>query len=137
MKRLAITRGMYRPEEVRSPGAVLKLIGQPSHPWELQPLHEDCLEFRCGEQVGLVTCCREHDGVWWLHLSISRPKSLPTWEDLVQARDCIFGPNRKCYQVLAPRYEHVNIHPYCLHLWSTEEIIHDPLPDFTHGMGAL
>lgn len=74
---------------------------------------------------------RERDGKVWLHASMSRRSRLPDYEDMVAVRNVLFGPERKAIQILAPDSEHVNIHPYCLHLWSCVD--GDGLPDFRHG----
>lgn len=76
----------------------------------------------------IVTACREADGRLWVHLSIAGRDRLPTWLELVEVRDWLFGPEALAIQVLAPVSEHVNIHPYCLHLWHCVD--GSPLPDF-------
>jgi len=81
----------------------------------------DLLQVMCSARV-------EADGKRWLHVSCARPKRLPTWNDLTVVRDTFIGKDRKAIQVLAPADEHVNIHPYVLHLWSCLD--EDPLPDF-------
>lgn len=53
----------------------------------------------------------------WLHASIARRDSMPTYEDLVALHYAVWGNNGWAYQVFAPQTEHVNIHPYALHLW--------------------
>jgi hypothetical protein len=71
----------------------------------------------------------------WLHLSIARRDRMPTWTELTEARDLFLGPGTEAYQKLPKRSEHVNIHPYCLHLWA---LVNRPLtPDFTRGSGSL
>ena len=52
----------------------------------------------------------------WLHVSVSRRNKLPSWDDLRLVKDT-FLPDWTAYQILPPKEEHVNIHPYCLHLW--------------------
>jgi hypothetical protein len=54
----------------------------------------------------------------WIHLSVSRPDRLPSWEELSKVKDEFLGAEAEAYQVLAKRSDHVNTHPYCLHLWS-------------------
>lgn len=54
----------------------------------------------------------------WVHVSVSRPDRLPSWEELSKVKDEFIGPNREAYQVLASRKDHVNIHANCLHLWA-------------------
>ncbi len=68
------------------------------------------------------------DGCEWVHLSISHPDSLPTYEELCAAKDWFIGKDKKAIQVFAPSTEHYNHHKYCLHLWHCLD--RDPLPDF-------
>jgi hypothetical protein len=56
------------------------------------------------------------DDVEWLHASISWADHLPTYEELVSLHRAVW-PNGWAYQVFAPPADHVNIHPYALHLW--------------------
>jgi hypothetical protein len=83
----------------------------------------------------ILSAAVEEDGKRWAHLSIAHPHRLPTWAELVAARDAFFGPEAACVQVLAPKSKHVNIHAYCLHLWRCLD--GDPLPDFTRGTGSI
>lgn len=71
----------------------------------------------------------------WVHLSLSHPKRLPTWTELVDAKELFIGLERAAYQVVPPRSQYVNLHPYCLHLWSCLD--EDPMPDFSMGSGSL
>ena len=52
-----------------------------------------------------------------LHVSVSLPGKLPSWEDLKLVKNTFIGPDKMAFQVLPPRSEYVNLHPYCLHLW--------------------
>lgn len=88
----------------------------------------DCLSI-------IVSLSRESDGRKWLHASVARPDRLPTYDDLCTLKYIFIGRHRKAIQVFAPESEHVNINPYCLHLWC--RLDGDPLPDFTHGKGTL
>lgn len=64
----------------------------------------------------------------WVHASMSRRDQVPSYEDLCALRDAVFRDGY-AYQVFAPPADHINIHPYTLHLWglaSGERV----LPDF-------
>lgn len=69
-----------------------------------------------------------YGGQRWMHVSLSRQSKLPSYADICRVKEEIIGKEKKAIQVHPPESEHVNIHPYCLHLWSP--IGHDPLPDF-------
>jgi hypothetical protein len=71
----------------------------------------------------------------WLHLSMSHRRRMPTYDDLAYLKKHWAGDDRKCIMVFPPKSEHVNIHPYCLHLFCCLD--GDPLPDFTFGTGSI
>lgn len=77
----------------------------------------------------------EQDGKRWLHMSMSHPKRIPTYDELVYMKRHWAGEQRKCIMVLPPSDEHVNFHPFCLHLFCCLD--DDGLPDFTRGMGTI
>jgi hypothetical protein len=77
----------------------------------------------------------ELDGKRWVHLSVSYPDRLPTWEDLVYAKELFMGRESRALQVIPPRSEYINLHPYVLHLWSC--IDGDVTPDFRHGENQI
>lgn len=52
----------------------------------------------------------------WLHVSVSRARRLPTWGDLVTARDALGYGELYFLQQLPPRRHWLNVHNYCLHL---------------------
>jgi len=80
-----------------------------------------------GLQV-IASVCREADGKRWIHVSFSRPKRLPDWNDIKMVKRDFIGPDRVAIQVLPRESEYYNAHPYCLHLWSCMD--GDPVPDF-------
>lgn len=51
----------------------------------------------------------------WLHLSCSRQRRMPTWDDLVLAREELGFGERIFVQLLPPVKYWLNIHNYCLH----------------------
>lgn len=83
----------------------------------------------------IVSGDTERDGKRWIHLSIAHPTRLPTWEELVDAKEWILGREAYAVQVIPPRERYVNQHPFCLHLWSCAD--GHPLPDFTRGGTSL
>ncbi len=83
----------------------------------------------------IVSAGQELDGRTWIHMSLSHPSRLPTWRELVEAKELFLG-DRYAYQVLPPRDKYVNIHPHVLHLFAVDGG-EEPLPDFTQGSGSL
>jgi hypothetical protein len=65
---------------------------------------------------------------YWMHASISTVDRMPTYAELVLLHKAVW-PNGYAYQVFAPPSQHVNIHPYALHLWGTLDGL-PQLPEF-------
>lgn len=98
--------------------------------------------FRCYKLVSrtyplvvMVTVARYGDGKRWLHVSASFRDRLPTYPEMCRIKEDVIGADKKAVQVFVPMSEHVNIHPFCLHLWHCVD--GDPLPDFTCGTGSI
>lgn len=72
----------------------------------------------------------------WLHLSVSRERRLPTWGDLVAARDAAGYGDRFFVQLVPPASHWLNRHPYTLHLFHRldQETIPRPVWD-QQGVG--
>lgn len=70
----------------------------------------------------------------WLHASISAVDRMPTYDELQMMHRAVWGETGWAYQVFAPVADHVNIHPYVLHLWGRMDGRAE-LPNFgLHGM---
>lgn len=76
----------------------------------------------------IISCCVEADEKNWIHLSVSKRKQYPSWDELVQVKELFLGKDSLAIQVLPPRVEWVNFHPFCLHLYQCLD--ERPLPDF-------
>jgi hypothetical protein len=66
-------------------------------------------------------------GEGWDHVSVSLQHRCPTWDELEFVKRHFFKSDEVAMQLHLPPSDHINIHPYCLHLWRphTGEI---PLP---------
>ena len=53
-----------------------------------------------------------------LHVSVSRKSRLPSWDDLKRAKNTFIGLDVDAYHVIPKADDHVNLHNYCMHLWS-------------------
>lgn len=53
----------------------------------------------------------------WDHVSVSRANRCPTWEEMEQIKRLFFLDHETAMQLHVPVAEHINVHPYCLHLW--------------------
>ena len=85
--------------------------------------------------IVIQSWAKEMDGKVWMHTSYSRVSRLPTYQETGFIKDNFIGPDVKAIMIFPKKAEHVNIHPYCLHLWSCEN--DDGLPDFTQGIGSI
>ena len=56
-------------------------------------------------------------GERWEHVSVSHQQRCPTWNEMAAVKDCFWGPTETVIQLHVPESEHINDHPYCLHLW--------------------
>ena len=57
------------------------------------------------------------EGEQWLHASFSYPARIPSYDDVYEVRRLFFPSDKTVLQIFPPREEHVNLHPYTLHLW--------------------
>jgi hypothetical protein len=53
----------------------------------------------------------------WEHVSVSTDRRCPTWQEMDFVKDLFWGPEETVMQLHVPKNRHVNVHPYCLHLW--------------------
>lgn len=56
-------------------------------------------------------------GDGWEHVSVSRRNRPPNWAEMCAVKNLFFHPHETVMQLHVPPDEHVNFHPYCLHLW--------------------
>jgi hypothetical protein len=69
------------------------------------------------------------DNKLWLHVSLAHKKRIPTHDEVVLVKNLFIGENNYAISVLPPRELHVNLNPYCLHLYHCLE--GHPLPEFS------
>lgn len=53
----------------------------------------------------------------WEHVSVSLPNRCPTWEEMCLVKSLFWDDTDAAMQLHLPLRDHVNNHPYCLHLW--------------------
>jgi hypothetical protein len=85
--------------------------------WQVIGNFGDGFAVQRGGLRAIVDCSVKADGEWWLHLSVSRKSWAPNAEDMRAAKEAFLG-DRYAYAVYPPADRHVNIHPFCLHLWA-------------------
>lgn len=65
--------------------------------------------------VELKVIASSGDG--WDHVSVSLPNRCPNWLELEFVKRLFFREEETAMQLHVPPSDHVNLHPYCLHLW--------------------
>lgn len=53
----------------------------------------------------------------WEHVSVSRTNRCPNWPEMCRIKELFFHDTETVMQLHVPPEDHVNVHPYCLHLW--------------------
>lgn len=56
-------------------------------------------------------------GDGWDHVSVSCENRCPTWEEMEYIKRLFFHEYETAMQLHVPVADHINAHPYCLHLW--------------------
>lgn len=71
----------------------------------------------------------------WEHVSVSLGRRCPTWDEMDYVKRLFWRDDELVIQMHVPRNNHVNNHPYCLHLWKPVGV-EIPVPP-THTVGVL
>jgi hypothetical protein len=53
----------------------------------------------------------------WEHVSVSLSNRCPNWPEMSYVKKVFWDENETVMQLHVPEKEHINCHPYCLHLW--------------------
>ena len=64
----------------------------------------------------------------WDHVSVSVKHRCPNWPEMNMIKDLFWYECETVIQFHPRKTEYVNIHPYCLHLWSRHDFTYE-LPD--------
>lgn len=76
---------------------------------------------------------RADGGREWVHASVSHPDRIPTYDELTRLHRAVWGQTGHAYQQFVPVAEHVNLHPFALHLWGRLDG-KPALPDLLDGI---
>jgi len=71
------------------------------------------------------------------HVSVSLSNRSPTWEEMDYIKRLFFRDDETCYQLHVTAGEHINNHPYCLHIWHCLEAAIPLPPGVMVGVTAL
>jgi hypothetical protein len=72
-------------------------------------------------------------GLGWDHVSVSREDRCPTWEEMEYVKHRFFQGHEVAVQFHVPACDHINQHPFCLHLWRPTEVKLPRPPGFMVG----
>jgi len=53
----------------------------------------------------------------WEHVSVSTEFRTPWWDEMAYVRDLFWSDEELVLQFHVPKSMHINVHPFCLHLW--------------------
>lgn len=53
----------------------------------------------------------------WDHVSVSRQRRIPNWIEMHFIYANFFNDDETVMELHVPQSQHVNFHPFCLHLW--------------------
>lgn len=101
--------------------------------WRISDPHAPAFRRHDGLLV-LASVAVEADGKRWLHVSMSRATTLPSWKDYRAVKDLFVGRARKAIQVIPPEDEYINHAEFVLHMFSCLD--GDPLPDFRRSFAS-
>jgi hypothetical protein len=55
----------------------------------------------------------------WDHVSVSTERRTPNWAEMCFVKSIFWGDDETVMQLHVPAAEHINKHPYTLHLWKS------------------
>jgi hypothetical protein len=61
-------------------------------------------------------------GMGWDHVSVSRSNRCPNWPEMEAVKRLFFKDEETAMQLHVPPSDHINVHPYCLHLWRPHDV---------------
>lgn len=77
---------------------------------------------RTGVTLAVIANTAAADSEWWEHVSVSLPNRCPNWPEMDFIKDLFWLPTETVMQLHVPKSDHVNCHPYCLHMWRPTHI---------------
>jgi len=93
--------------------------------------------FRILKPSGLLVCVVSPGDATlpWEHVSVSAHDRTPTWAEMAYVKSLFWGPEECVVQYHVPDADHVNFHPYCLHLWKPTQVELPRPPKIAVGPG--
>lgn len=75
--------------------------------------------------TGVTLNCIASSGGGWDHVSVSLHGRCPNWPEMAHVARMFFRDGEAAMQLHVPATEHINCHPWTLHLWRPQA---EPLP---------
>lgn len=66
---------------------------------------------------GRTALCVASNGDGWDHVSVSISNRCPNWAEMSHVKRSFFEDHETAMQLHVPTADHLNAHPFCLHLW--------------------
>jgi hypothetical protein len=83
---------------------------------------ETCGAFRLPSPIdGQALVVVASSGEGWDHVSVSRGNRCPNWPEMEFIKRKFFKDDETAMQLHVPPNDHLNRHPYCLHLWRPQQ----------------
>lgn len=73
--------------------------------------------FRVAAGGGVVLSVIASNMEGWDHVSVSLPDRTPTWDEMERVKRIFFKDGEIAHQLHLPVDQHINVHPYTLHIW--------------------
>lgn len=64
-------------------------------------------------------------GEGWDHVSVSRKGRCPNWQEMEHVKRMFFKEDEAAMQLHVATAEHINVHPFTLHIWRPQQC---PIP---------
>jgi hypothetical protein len=103
------------------PNALVEPYRLRTGPYASTPDYGNCGAFRVPCQ-GFFLNVLASDELGWDHVSVSLPDRCPTHEEMEQVRSLFFKDDECVLQYSVPRTEHINQHPFCLHMFRPQAV---------------
>lgn len=98
---------------------------------------ETCGAFRLPSPTdGLHLAVIASSGEGWDHVSVSRTTRCPNWPEMEFIKHKFFKDDETAMQLHVPAADHINCHPFCLHLWRPHDGEIPRPPTWMVGPGA-
>jgi hypothetical protein len=83
----------------------------------------------CGASLRIIANdANEPEADGWEHVSVSTGRRCPNWEEMCFVKDLFWDEEELVLQYHVPASQHINNHPYVLHMWRDTLHPHPRMP---------